>query len=106
MKKFVSIVLCIIFILSFLSACGQPQTSAVASDTPAASVKPSDSPKASESAPEAPGKKEIPQGLKIGYGVSTLNNGFIRHMQPGLKNMPRRSMAQMSRFLTAIRMQM
>lgn len=76
MKKFVSIVLCIIFLLSFLSACGQPQTSAVASDTPAASVKPSDSPKASESAPEAPGKKEIPQGLKIGYGVSTLNNGF------------------------------
>ncbi|NLE26167.1 MAG: substrate-binding domain-containing protein, partial [Clostridiaceae bacterium] len=74
MKKFLSIVLCIIFVLSMLSACGQPQAPVASSAAPAAPAKPSDSPAAN--APAASGNKEIPQGLKIGYGVSTLNNGF------------------------------
>lgn len=76
MKKFLSIVLCIIFILSVFSACGQPQAPVASSEAPVAPAKSSEAPASKDPAPAAPATKEIPQGLKIGYGVSTLNNGF------------------------------
>ena len=79
MKKLVSILLCLLFMLGVLSmaACQgeQPATSpdppATADPTPEPEPEPEPEPD-----PEPSFPTEIPTGLKIGYGVSTLNNAF------------------------------
>lgn len=77
MKKVISITMCIVFLLSIftMAGCGKQ-----AEETNAANSSVAEKTTAAESstaaAPETPALKEIPQGLKVGYFVSALNNGF------------------------------
>jgi len=65
-KRLISLVLCLVFVAAFaFTGCGQKAEPAKTEPAKAEPAKTTDS-----------GKKEIPKGLKIGYFVSTLNNGF------------------------------
>jgi ABC-type sugar transport system substrate-binding protein len=78
MKKVVSILVSLVFLVSIVSltGCGQQAAPAeTAAQTEAAVAETAAAPAETAAATE-PATKEIPQGLKIGYFVSALNNGF------------------------------
>ena len=84
MKKVITILLALVFLLGMLSmtGCGEQKEPAAKTEDvkanepapvkPAPAAEPADAPKDAAE----PASKEIPAGLKIGYFVSALNNGF------------------------------
>lgn len=76
MKKVVSILVSVVLLFSILALTGCGQQPAPAAATTAAAVSTAAPAAAATAEAAAPAKKEIKPGLKVGYFVSALNNGF------------------------------